>query len=99
MPFITIEAAILRSYDYVVIGGGVRQLSSRQCSGINNSYFQTSGLAAAARLSENSSASVLVLEAGNANLGDPRIDIPAQFGQTLGNPKVLHKPSHVSPRY
>ncbi|PPQ82754.1 hypothetical protein CVT25_009225 [Psilocybe cyanescens] len=69
MPFITIEAAILRSYDYVVIGGG------------------TSGLAAAARLSENSSASVLVLEAGNANLGDPRIDIPAQFGQTLGNPK------------
>ena len=42
------------------------------------------------RLSEDSGASILLLEAGSVdNLGDFRIDVPAQFGRTLGDPKVF----------
>ncbi|EJT96839.1 hypothetical protein DACRYDRAFT_112454 [Dacryopinax primogenitus] len=38
----------------------------------------TAGLTLAARLSEDPSISVLVLEAGHANLDDPTILVPAQ---------------------
>ncbi|KAH9481035.1 Dehydrogenase [Psilocybe cubensis] len=81
MPFVTAEAAVLKSYDYIVIGGG------------------TAGLTAAVRLSENPSESVLVLEAGSANLGDPKIDIPGQFGCTLGDPKYDWRFSTVKQRH
>ncbi|KAF9528787.1 GMC oxidoreductase [Crepidotus variabilis] len=47
----------------------------------------TAGLALAGRLSEEPTVSVLVLEAGQANLDDPKIVMPAQFGQTFGNPQ------------
>ncbi|PPQ79176.1 hypothetical protein CVT25_002799 [Psilocybe cyanescens] len=69
MPFISVEEATHKPYDFVVIGGG------------------TAGLAAAVRLSESPSVTVLVLEAGRANLDDPKINIPGQFGATLGDPE------------
>lgn len=49
---------------------------------------QTAGLTIAARLTEDPHVSVAVLEAGLANLDDPNILIPTQFGKTFGNPKV-----------
>lgn len=48
----------------------------------------TAGLTLAARLSEDPSITVAVLEAGEANLDDPKILIPGQFGYTFGQPKV-----------
>ncbi|KLO04946.1 GMC oxidoreductase [Schizopora paradoxa] len=48
---------------------------------------KTSGLTVAARLSEDPNVTVAVLEAGSANLDDPLIDVPAQFGKQFGNPK------------
>ncbi|KAF8872799.1 GMC oxidoreductase [Gymnopilus junonius] len=48
----------------------------------------TAGLPAAVRLSEDPSVSILVLEAGHVDiLGDFKIDVPAQFGHTLGDPR------------
>ncbi|KAJ7849598.1 glucose-methanol-choline oxidoreductase, partial [Mycena leptocephala] len=47
----------------------------------------TAGLTLAARLTENPSITVAVLEAGEHNIGEPLIDVPGQFGQTFGNPK------------
>lgn len=65
---------------------------------------QTAGLTLAARLTEDESVTVAVLEAGKANLGDPlvrtgfmskiwllidgQIDVPGQFARVLGNPQV-----------
>ncbi|KAJ7145703.1 GMC oxidoreductase [Mycena epipterygia] len=62
-------------FDYVVVGGGVT--------------FQhvTAGLALASRLSEDPSVTVVVIEAGEANIGDPNILVPAQFGRTFKNSK------------
>ncbi|KAJ7466573.1 GMC oxidoreductase [Mycena galericulata] len=47
----------------------------------------TTGLAVASRLSEDPTITVLVIEAGEPNIGDPNILVPAQFRQNLTNPK------------
>lgn len=44
-------------------------------------------MALASRLSEDPLVSVVVIEAGEGNIGDPNIMIPAQFGKTFMNPK------------
>ncbi|KAJ7637777.1 GMC oxidoreductase [Mycena rosella] len=51
----------------------------------------TAGLALAARLTENPDITVAVLEAGEHNIGESLIDVPGQFGQTFGNPKVFNE--------
>ncbi|KAJ6570079.1 alcohol oxidase [Mycena vulgaris] len=50
-------------------------------------YIVTSGLTLAARLSEDSSITVLVIEAGAANLDDPDILAPVAAGSHLGKPQ------------
>ncbi|TBU53003.1 GMC oxidoreductase [Dichomitus squalens] len=47
----------------------------------------TSGLALAARLSENEDITIAVLEAGEHHAPAPEIDIPGYIGRALGNPK------------
>lgn len=44
----------------------------------------TSGLVLASRLSENPNISVIVLEAGENHLDDPRVNIPAFWTSLLG---------------
>ncbi|KAJ7108233.1 GMC oxidoreductase [Mycena epipterygia] len=45
------------------------------------------GMTLASRLTENPNVTVVVLEAGEDNLNDPTIIVPAQFGRTFFNPK------------
>lgn len=45
----------------------------------------TAGLVVASRLSENDHVKVIVLEAGNNHLTDPRINIPAGWSAVLGS--------------
>ncbi|KAJ7636186.1 GMC oxidoreductase [Roridomyces roridus] len=47
----------------------------------------TAGLAVASRLTEDSAVHVVVLEAGQAHLGDPKISRPEQVTQTFGDPQ------------
>ncbi|EIM84584.1 GMC oxidoreductase [Stereum hirsutum FP-91666 SS1] len=47
----------------------------------------TAGLTLANRLTEDPSISVVVLEAGEPNVGDSKIVVPGQFGATFGDPK------------
>ncbi|KAJ5118126.1 hypothetical protein N7448_004227 [Penicillium atrosanguineum] len=47
----------------------------------------TSGLAVAARLSEDPNVQVCVLEAGKSRLGDPNVDMPTGVGKMLNNPE------------
>ncbi|KAK0460558.1 uncharacterized protein EV420DRAFT_1641104 [Desarmillaria tabescens] len=46
----------------------------------------TAGLTVASRLAEDENIEVGVIEAGDARLDDPLINIPANTGQTMGNP-------------
>ncbi|KAK7031661.1 alcohol oxidase [Favolaschia claudopus] len=66
-------------------------LSANQVSGKSFDYIivggGTCGLVLATRLSEDPSVSVLVIEAGAANLDDPEILDPTQFSTRFGNPK------------
>ena len=45
------------------------------------------GLVAAARLSEDSNKSILVIEAGSDRRGDPRVDTPGMLMSTWGDPE------------
>jgi len=45
----------------------------------------TAGLAVATRLAENVNVTVGVLESGSSALGEDKIDIPGNFGQTIGS--------------
>ncbi|TFY63801.1 hypothetical protein EVJ58_g3037 [Rhodofomes roseus] len=47
----------------------------------------TAGLTIASRLLETTDSSILVLEAGQPNLDDPKILLGAQWGATFGDPK------------
>lgn len=46
----------------------------------------TAGLVVAARLSEDSSINVGVLEAGSASFDIPSVNVPGRYGETLGTP-------------
>ncbi|KAF7371073.1 Alcohol oxidase [Mycena sanguinolenta] len=71
-----------KAFDYIVIG------EYRQSHTVLISHgTQTSGLVVATRLSEDPSVSVLVIEAGLANLDDPEILNPAQFASRFGKPQ------------
>jgi choline dehydrogenase-like flavoprotein len=47
----------------------------------------TAGLVVAARLSENPTVQVCVLEAGASRLGDPNVNMPTGIGKLLNNPE------------
>ena len=47
----------------------------------------TAGLVIAVRLSEDPNVKVGVIEAGKNRLNDVLVDVPAYFGQMLGNPE------------
>ena len=67
-------------------GGGVRTQPWLRwlCT---HTVLQTTGLVVATRLSEDSSASILVLEAGDHNLNDPEIGMMLYF--ILLHPRIL----------
>ncbi|KAK7683857.1 hypothetical protein QCA50_013235 [Cerrena zonata] len=46
----------------------------------------TAGLVVAARLAEDATKKVVVLEAGDDHSSDPRVQIPAEVGSTVGDP-------------
>ncbi|KAI0955877.1 hypothetical protein AcV7_006420 [Taiwanofungus camphoratus] len=48
----------------------------------------TAGLVVASHLVEDPNTSVLVLEAGEPNIDDPKILLGGGFGSTFGDPKV-----------
>lgn len=91
----SVENIYGKSYDYVVIGGGVSTpLIVSRCTRITDGIHQTAGLTAASRLVEYfPDRSVLVLEAGEANLDDPKMLLGGQFGSTFEDPKVCHRGS------
>jgi len=85
-----------KSFDYIIIGGGVLYPLIYLLQRYANKRSQTAGLTAAARLSEDPSISVAVLEAGSPNLDDPKIIIPAQLTKTFTDPQVFALPKTCS---
>ncbi|KAF2092835.1 alcohol oxidase [Rhizodiscina lignyota] len=67
------EEFISRRYDYVIVGGG---------------RYRTAGLTIAARLTEDESVTVGVIEAGKNQMGNPIIDTPVAYLQALGDPDL-----------
>ncbi|KAJ6485599.1 alcohol oxidase [Mycena sanguinolenta] len=74
-----------KAFDYIVIGKYHQIAYSSTLT--RNTGGGTSGLVVATRLSEDPSVSVLVIEAGPANLDDPEILNPAQFATRFGKPQ------------
>ncbi|KAH9918276.1 alcohol oxidase [Fomitopsis serialis] len=72
-----------KTFDYIVIE--IVRLMLYQAE--DNRTLQTAGLVVASRLSEDASVSVLVLEAGEANLDDRAILLPGQGMVHINNPK------------
>ncbi|KAF8198835.1 GMC oxidoreductase [Mycena galopus ATCC 62051] len=81
------ENVVDKAFDYVICGGGVRITFGT--FRLTTQGKQTAGLTLAARLTEDPSITVAVLEAGEHNIGEWLIDVPGQFGYTFGNPKYV----------
>ncbi|KAI0313070.1 alcohol oxidase [Amylostereum chailletii] len=75
-----VEQVSGKTFDYIVLGVRLTDASL----GIGGG---TTGLVVATRLTEDPSVSVLVLEAGLANLDDPELLAPAAFASHFGKPQ------------
>ena len=78
-----------KSFDYVVVGQHQFPFLYCNCDAydMESAGGGTAGLVVAARLPEDPTKKVVVLEAGNDHSGDPIVQIPVQVGAAVGNPE------------